>query len=266
MQALAYYEDLGDRLLVVNANTTKRNALSPDYYSALQSALELAAAESRITSVILHGEAGFFCAGGDLSLIATRRELPRPQRLQKIEDLHDVIRAIVACPKPVIAAVSGGAAGAGVSLAFACDFLVADEQAKFTVAYVKAGLVPDGGLTSTLSTQLPRALVMRMALLGEAIPARQLNESGAILQLSSEGKALEAAHELADKLSNGASATQGVIKGLVNRAQSSTLEEQMDAERDAMVDAVVTAEASEGINAFLEKRAPDFKRLRAVPA
>jgi len=262
MDPLAYCEDLGDRLVVVNANITKRNALSPDYYRVILEALELASANARITSVILRGEGGFFCAGGDLGLIAARRELPRIERLRKIEDLHDVVRAILVCPKPVIAAVSGGAAGAGVSLAFACDFLVADEEAKFTVAYVKAGLVPDGGLTSTLTAQLPRALLMRMALLAEPVLARQLYDLGAITQITALGETLDAAHALADKLASGSSATQGVIKALINRAQNTTLTEQMDAERDAMADAVVTPDAIEGISAFLEKRNPDFRQLR----
>ena len=261
MDAIAYCEDLGDRLVVVNANTTKRNALSPEYYRVVQEAMAMATRESRISSVILRGEGGFFCAGGDLAMIATRLDTPRAERLQKIEDLHVVIRAITTCPKPVIAAVNGGAAGAGVSIAFACDFLVADEESKFTIAYVKAGLIPDGGLTSTLSAQLPRALLMHMALLGEPVSARQLHASGAILQAVPQDTALEAAHALADKLAKGASATQGVIKGLINNAQGATLTEQMDAERDAMADAIASPEAAEGISAFLEKRPPDFKRL-----
>ena len=262
MGALACCEDLGDRLVVVNTNTTKRNALSAEFYRVLEDALDVAAGTARITSVIIRGEGGFFCAGGDLAMMATRRDLPRADRLQRIEDLHVVIRAIMECPKPVIAAVSGGAAGAGVSLAFACDFLVADEEAKFTVAYVKAGLVPDGGLTSTLSAHLPRALLMHMALLGEPISARELYASGAFLQAVPEDTALEAAHALADRLAKGASATQGVIKALVNRSQGATLAEQMNAERDAMADAIASPEAAEGIRAFLEKRSPDFKRLR----
>ena len=262
MDALAYYDDLGDRLVVVNNNTTKRNALSTDYYRVLKDALDVAAKTSRIDAVVLRGAGGFFCAGGDLAMIATRRDMPRAERLQKIEDLHVVIRAILNCPKPVIAAVDGGAAGAGVSIAFACDFLIADEEATFTIAYVKAGLVPDGGLTSTLSAQLPRALLMHMALLAEPMSARQLHTAGAILQAVPQGTALEAAHTLADRLASGASATQGVIKALINRAQGSTLAAQMDAERNAMADAIASPEAAEGIAAFLEKRTPQFKKLR----
>ena len=265
MKPLAYCEDLGDRLLVVNANARKRNVLSTDFYRVLQEALALAAAQSRITSVIIHGEGNYFCAGGNLGLLSERRTLPRPERLRKIEDLHDVVRAILECPKPVIAAVAGGAAGAGVSLAFACDFLVADEEARFTIAYVKAGLVPDGGLTSTLSAHLPRAVVMQMALLGEPVTAQHLHTLGAIATIVPSGEVIDAAHGIADKLANGPSATQGVIKALVNQGSNTTLAQQMDAERDAMADAVVSPEAVEGMSAFLEKRLPDFKQLRDQP-
>lgn len=262
MEPLAYCEDRGDRLVVVNANTAKRNTLTPEYYRVLGDALDLATRESRITSVLLRGDGGFFCAGGDLRMLATRRELPRAERLGKIEDLHDLIRSIMACPKPVIAAIEGGAAGAGVSLAFACDLMVADADAKFTVAYVKAGLVPDGGLTSTLSAHLPRAMLMRMALLGEPVSARHLHTLGAISQIVAPGEVIATAEALAEALACGPSATHGVIKTLVNSARSNRLVEQMNDERDAMADAVAATEAAEGISAFLAKRAPDFKALR----
>lgn len=262
MKPLAYCEDLGDRLVVVNANASKRNALSPEYYSVLLDALELAGAQSRITSVVLRSDGGFFCSGGDLTLLASRRDLPLDQRLRKVEDLHDVIRAVMDCPKPVIAAVEGGAAGAGMSLAFACDFIVAEREAKFTVAYVKAGLVPDGGLTSLLSASLPRAMLMQMALLGQPVLATRLFELGALSQLVEKGEMVAAVTALGDQLSIGASVTQGAIKKLVNTAQKAPVREQMDAERDAMARAVAAPEAEEGIRAILGKRAPDFKAVR----
>ncbi len=265
MDPLAYYEDRGDRLVVVNANTAKRNALSPDYYRVMHKAMALAAAEARIACVILHGAEGFFCSGGDLGMLASRREASHDLRLSKIEDLHDVIRAIMACPKPVIAAIEGGAAGAGVSVAFACDMIVAAEDATFTVAYVKAGLVPDGGLTGTVAAHIPRAMLMRMALLGEPVSAQRLHEIGALSECTPPGEALTAAHRLGDALARGPMTAQGAIKALVIPAYTRPLPKQMDAERDAMAQAIGAPEAGEGIGAFLEKRRPDFQRLRGKP-
>jgi len=262
MTPLARIEDLGDRLVVINANTSRRNALSPDYYVVLGEALALAAREPRITSVLLRGDGGFFCAGGDLNLLAQRRTQAREERLAAIEALHALVRAIVGCPKPVIAVVEGGAAGAGVSLAFACDLLVAEAEARFTVAYVKAGLVPDGGLTRTLLERLPAPFAARMALLGEAVPARRLHELGAINEVCETGDAFTAATRIADALARGPSRTQGAIKGLLRTAAGGSLDEQLDHEREALADAVAADEAQEGIAAFLEKRTPDFVRRR----
>jgi len=263
MKPLAYCKDLGDRLIVVNANTAKRNALTPEFYGVLAEALELASNTARITSVILRSESGFFCAGGNLGALATRRDLTRDQRQEKIDQLHDLIRAIIACPKPVIAAVEGGAAGAGVSIVLACDLIVAAEDAKFTIAYVKAGLTPDGGLTKTLAAHLPRATLMRLALLGEPIPAQRLYALGAISEIAKPGHVIAAATDLAEALALGPSATHGTIKALLNTAPGNSLATQLDAERDAMADAVMKAEAEEGIRAFLDKRPPDFKTLRS---
>ena len=259
--SLAHIEDLGDRLVVVNANTARRNALSDEFYTVLADALNLAG-EPRITSVTLWGE-GFFCSGGDLNMLATRRDLPEDQRKARIEALHDLVRAIRACPKPVIAAVEGGAAGAGASIAFACDFIVAAKGSKFTAAYVKAGLVPDGGLSASLSALLPRAFVSQMLILGEPVLAERLVELAAINIVAEPGEARAEAMVLADRVAQGPTETQGKIKAMIGTAPDSSFEAQLNVERDAMAAAVVAPEAEEGINSFLNKRQPDFTKLRS---
>ncbi|SIS64956.1 Enoyl-CoA hydratase [Roseivivax lentus] len=257
--SLAYLEERGDRLVVVNDNAAKRNALSPDLYATLAEAAARAE-DPRITSVTLWGKGGFFCAGGDLTMLATRRDLPEDARKARIEELHRLIRAIRASPVPWIAAVEGGAAGAGASFAFACDFVLAARGARFTAAYVKAGLTPDGGLTSTLSERLPRALVSEMLLLGTPVPAERLAELGAINGLTAEGGSLAAAMDLADCIAAGPAATQSRIKRLI-ASTDQPFADQLDAERDAMAAAVAAPEAAEGIGAFLDKRRPDFTKL-----
>lgn len=258
---LAFIEDLGDRLVVVNANNSRRNALSDDFYAVAMEALELAA-EPRITSVTLWGE-GFFCAGGDLNLLAKRSGLNLDERKGRIDALHDIIRGIRACPKPVIAAVEAGAAGAGASIAFACDLIVATEGAKFTAAYVKAGLVPDAGLSASLTSLLPRALVSEMMLLGGPISAERLVNLGAINAVVPLGQSRPTAMELADRFSNGPSIAQGRIKAMIGAALDNSFDDQLDFERDEMAVAIVAPEAQEGINAFLNKRQPDFTKLRS---
>ncbi|MFZ7092447.1 oxepin-CoA hydrolase, alternative type [Primorskyibacter sp. 2E233] len=257
---LAHVEDLGDRLVVVNANNARRNALSDEYYEALGDALRLAE-QPRITSVTLWGD-GFFCSGGDLNVLATRRDLPQDQRIARIEALHDLIRGIKSCPKPVIAAVEGGAAGAGASIAFACDFIVAARGAGFTAAYVKAGLVPDGGLSASLSSLVPRALVSQMLLLGETVSAERLAELGGINAIAEPSDVRATAMTLADRIAKGPMQAQGRIKALIASAQDAGFTTQLDHERNAMAEAVIAPEAEEGINAFLNKRRPDFTKLR----
>ncbi|PJE34463.1 enoyl-CoA hydratase [Pseudooceanicola lipolyticus] len=257
--SLARVDDLGDRLVVVNLNSTRRGALTPDLYQAILDAVRLAA-EPRFRSVILTSEGGFFCAGGDLNVLATRRDLSPAERRGKIDQLHGLIRAIRACPVPVIASVEGGAAGAGASLALVCDMIVAAAGAKFTASYVRAGLVPDGGLTSALSRMLPRQLAMEMCLLARPITAERLAQLGVINAAVPAGTALEEAQALADELARGPREAQGVIRELVANAYETSEEAQLDAERDAMALAQGGPEAAEGIAAFLEKRKPTFTR------
>ena len=141
----------GAVLVLSNNNPAARNALSPAFYAALTEALAQAEADPTVGAIVLTGEGGHFCAGGDLRQLAKRRELPIEERRAKLEGLHDLIRAVRDCRKPVIAAVEGAAAGAGLSLALACDMLVAARNAVFSVAYVKVGLTPDGGATAFLA-------------------------------------------------------------------------------------------------------------------
>ncbi len=254
---LARMDDRGDRAVVVNLNVDRRGALSPDLYAAIRDALVLAE-EPRIRAVILTSEGGFFCAGGDLNMLIERRTLSEEDRRDKVDDLHDLVRGIRACPVPVIAAVEGGAAGAGASLALACDLIVAAEGAKFTAAYVKAGLVPDAGLTSALARLLPRPLAMEMCLLARPVSAERMLALGAINGVVAPGDVDGAAHALADALAQGPRDAQAVIRGLVAQAYESSEREQLDAERNAMAAAAGGPEAAEGIAAFLEKRKPEF--------
>ena len=256
---LARIDDRGDRLVVVNMNASRRGALSPDLYSAINEAT-WQATEKRIRAVILTSEGGFFCAGGDLNTLIERRKLTEPERRDKIDGLHGVIRAIRACPVPVIAAVEGGAAGAGVSLAMACDLIVASAGAKFTAAYVKAGLVPDGGLTAAFARTLPRPLAMEMCLLARPVTAERMAQLGVVNAVVPAGSTEAEANALADALAAGPPLAQSAIRALVNQAYDTTEAEQLDRERDAMAIAQGGDEAGEGISAFLEKRKADFSK------
>jgi len=248
--------------ILVNSNPAARNAITPALYDALPAALNEAAADPAIGAIVFAGDGDFFCAGGDLRQLATRRALPVEGRLEKIGRLHDLIRALRACPKPVIAAVEGGAAGAGMSMALACDMLVAAENAFFTMAYVKVGLSPDGGATAFLSEFLPRQQMMELCLLGERIPAERLHALGAVNRLVGRGAAVAEAVQLAERIAQGPANAAARIKHLCEHAGHASLDAQLDLEAQLMAQSQGDDEAQEGIKAFFEKRTPDFAALR----
>ena len=254
----------GHVLILSNNNVAARNALSPEFYAAVTTALADAAADASIGAVILTGEGGHFCAGGDLRQLAKRRELPVAQRREKLEGLHDLIRAVRDCPKPVIAAVEGAAAGAGLSLALACDMLVAAKNSVFSVAHVKVGLTPDGGATAFLSEFVSRQVLTELCLTGERISGERMHALGPVNRLAEPGQALEQAMVLAQQIAQGPELANARIKDLCRQAPRNTLEQQLELEAQYMVQSQETEESREGIAAFLEKRAANFRQSAAA--
>lgn len=258
--ARAHVEDCGDHLRVTLSNPGRRNALAPSMYVSLCDALDRAGAEDRLGAVVLTGADGYFCAGGDLNALATRAAMSRDDRRALIEDLHATIRAIRACPRPVIAAVEGGAAGAGLSIALACDLLVAAEDASFAAAYVRVGLVPDGGLTASLARRVPAGFAARMCLTGDPVSAATLAGMGVVTDLVAPGQALARAAGLAARMAQGPAAAQGTIKRLLAAARDGGFDAQLDREAEAMADALAEPEAAAGLKARLNRAGPDFGR------
>ena len=212
-----------------------------------------------IRSVIITGEGSMFCAGGNLQrLQANRRESPAVQA-ESIEGLHNWIEAIRTYPKPVIAAVEGAAAGAGFSLALACDFVVAAENAVFVMSYSTVALSPDGGGSWSLARALPRALTSELLMCGERISAQRLHDLGLVNRVSAAGNALTVALHLSEQLNARAPNALASIKELINESPTSTLSQQLASERDHFVVNLHHANGAEGIEAFLQKRTPQYR-------
>lgn len=252
----------GAVLILSNNNPAARNALTVGYYDALTIAMREAACDPTVGAIVLTGEGGHFCSGGDLRRLAKSRELSQAQRRVRLEGLHDLIRAVRDCPKPVLAAVEGAAAGAGLSLALACDMLVSAKNAVFSVAYVKVGLTPDGGATAFLAEFVSRQVLTELCLTGERISGERMHALGAVNRLTEPGDALAQALLMAGQLAAGPDQAMASIKSLCRNAYSQTLEEQLEQEAQCMVLAQESDESQEGIGAFLEKRKADFVRLR----
>ncbi|MDO8654690.1 MAG: enoyl-CoA hydratase [Undibacterium sp.] len=248
--------------ILVNNNPAARNAITMGLYTGLPKALAEAQADPEVGAIVLTGAGDFFCSGGDLKQLATRRELSLVQRREKLEGLHTLIRAIRNCNKPVIAAVEGGAAGAGLSIALACDMLVAARDAFFSVAYVKVGLTPDGGVTAFLAEFVSRQILTELCLTGDRISGERLHAMGAVNRLTDKGAALTEAIALATRLTTGPARASARIKNLCQHAYGADLEAQMELEAQHMVESQGDDEAAEGIAAFLTKRAANFVALR----
>ena len=249
----------GGTLILTLSDPKFKNALGPDIYAAGIEALSAAETNNEIRSVVITGEAGMFCAGGNLlRLQANRREPPEVQA-QSIEGLHNWIDAIRTYPKPVIAAVEGAAAGAGFSLALACDLIVAAESAFFVMSYSKVALSPDGGGSWSVAHALPRALASELLMCGERISAQRLHGLGLVNRLAPAGSALGEALRLAASLNALAPNALASIKELINEASTSTLSQQMDSERNHFVRNLYHANGGEGIDAFMQKRTPRYR-------
>jgi enoyl-CoA hydratase/carnithine racemase len=248
----------GGTMVLTISNPEHRNALGPEIYAAGVEALNVAETHPEVRSVVITGEGGVFCAGGNLQRLQANRQQRPELQAQSIEGLHDWIETIRSFPKPVIAAVEGPAAGAGFSLALACDFIVAASNAVFVMAYSNVALSPDGGATWSLVRSLPRQLASELLIGGERIGAERLHAMGVVNQLAPEGGALAQALTLAGGLNAKAPNAIASIKELINEAASASLHEQLGAERDHFVRNLHHVNAGIGIGAFLAKDKPRY--------
>ena len=248
----------GRTMVLTISNPDHRNALGPEIYAAGVEALNAADSNPEVGSVVITGAGSTFCAGGNLQRLLENRQKPREVQAQSIEGLHGWIEAIRTFPKPVIAAVEGAAAGAGFSLALACDFIVAADDAVFVMSYSNVALSPDGGASWSLAHALPRQLATELLMCGQRIGANRLHELGVVNRLAPRGEALHAALALADQLGERAPNVLASIKELVNEAPAASLARQLAGERDQFVRNLHHPNAGIGIAAFLARRKPGY--------
>ena len=248
----------GQTMVLTLSNPEHRNALGPEMYAAGVEALNAAETNPDIRSVILTGEGSVFSAGGNLQRQQNNRQKPPEFQAQSIEGLHSWIEAIRTFPKPVIAAVEGPAAGAGFSLALACDLIVSAVNSVFVMAYSSIALSPDGGGSWSLSRLMPRQLATELLMCGERIGAERLHQMGIVNRLTEPGHALEQALQWAAQLNERAPNALSSVKELLAEADVSTLNAQLARERDHFVKNLHHANAGIGIAAFLNKEKPKY--------
>ncbi len=246
----------GQTLILTLSNPGFHNALEPQMYAAGVEAFNAAESNPEVRTIVIVGADGDFSAGGNVHKLQARRDQAPDLMAQQLQGLHHWIEAIRTCPKPVIAAVEGAAAGAGFSLALACDFIVSARNAKFVMAYSNIALSPDAGASWHLSRALPRQTATELLMLGGRASAQRLHELGLINLLCEPDQALAQAMALAGQLNTRAPNALASIKELLNDAANASLAQQLDSECDHLVKNLHHANAGRAIDAFLSKTRP----------
>jgi len=249
----------GDAVAVLSIDRPDQmNALDDALLRRLPQALREVARDSATRAVVLTGRGRAFSAGGDLDDLGPRLSSGVEAARQLMVTYHEAVRAIQEVDVPVVAAVDGACAGAGVSLAAACDVVVAGRSVRFTPAFTKVGLVPDlGALHFWLEALGPR-LAKELAMLGEPMPAETARTHGLVNHVVEDGAALDTALDVAERLAAGPSASFAMIKSIVNGASSRAREEVMALEAFAQAAAFRTSEFDDGVRAFRERRPAVF--------
>ena len=230
------------------------NAFAGDMAATLAAHLAEAGADPGIRAVLLNGAGRGFCAGQDLADVAPGQDLGDTLETR----FNPVIRAIRTLPKPVVCAVHGNAAGAGANLAFACDIVLAGASARFLQAFIRIGLIPDAGGTWLLPRLAGDARARGTAMLGEPLQATQAEAWGLIWRTVPDDDLLPEATRTAHTLAALPTEAMRLIKQAFAAASTNTLDQQLDLERDLQREAGFTPDFQEGVQAFIEKRAPSF--------
>jgi 2-(1,2-epoxy-1,2-dihydrophenyl)acetyl-CoA isomerase len=236
------------------------NALNPPTMRALRNGIDAAGRDPQIGAIILTGVGRAFCAGADLKDVSARLGAGETDVGKDLrENYVPLTKSIRSCPKPVIAALNGTAAGAGLSLALACDLRIAAAGAHLIVAFVRVGLVPDAGSLFFLTRMLGLSKATELALTGDPLPVEEARQLGLVVAVVPADQVMTVAMEHARRLAEGPRQTHALIKRGLERALDLDLERVMELESQLQTLAARTPDAQEAIRAFIEKRKPAFR-------
>jgi 2-(1,2-epoxy-1,2-dihydrophenyl)acetyl-CoA isomerase len=249
----------GYRVVTFN-RPDKLNAFTAEMNRQLQAALDAADRDASCRALLITAAGRGFTAGQDLSAIRLGDAgASGPDTRTTLETLYNpIVRRIASLRMPVVAAVNGIAAGAGLNLALGCDVVLAARSAKFLQPFVKIGLVPDAGGTWYLPRLVGMPRAKALAILGETITAEEAERFGMIWKVVEDAALQDEAVALTRRLAAAPTRAIAAIKRTLAAAETNTLDQQLDLERDVQVSLAGTPDNLEGIKAFLEKRAPKF--------
>ena len=252
-----HVETRGAVALVTLNRPDNANTLNLQLAMDLLAAAMTCARNPAVRAVVLTGAGRNFCFGGDLRSIATRDGAEDDYLRELTGYLHAAISQFVRMDPPVIAAVNGTAAGAGVGLVAMADLAICGKSSTFNLAYTNVGLTPDGGTSFLLPRAIGAKRTMELLLLNRPLSADEALDWGLVNEVSADDRPLERAHAVAEQLARGATRAFGRTKRLIAHSLGA-LESHMVLESETIASQAVSPEGAEGIRAFLEKRKPSF--------
>jgi 2-(1,2-epoxy-1,2-dihydrophenyl)acetyl-CoA isomerase len=249
-----------DRVAIIRFNRPEAaNGMSSELTTELAQAAQQVADDDELKAVILTGEGRFFSAGGDINAMASATHGAGVEVGLIAGQLHKALTLFAEMSIPLICAVNGTAAGAGFSTAVAGDLVIAAQSAKFTMAYSKVGLSPDG----SASYYLPRLIGLRktqeLMYTNRVLSAVEALEWGLVSKVVEDADLMSTALEFAAQFVNGSKSSNASIKSLLHAAYSNSLQQQLDLEADHIARNAESDDGQEGVSAFIAKRAPRFK-------
>jgi len=254
-------EERDGAVLTLRLNRPERlNALNVELSRALEDALKRAAPDDSIRVITLTGSGRGFCAGGDLAVLRDARSRNAGRELEGLlRSGKEIAMAICTMPKPVIGAVNGPAAGAGMNLALACDLRIASDQASFGETFTRVGLFPDFGGTYFLPRIVGAAKAAELFYTAEMISATEAERLGVVNRVVPQEKFAEEVKRFAARLAVGPPMAIRAIKHALFGAERQELEHALDAEIQQQVECFLSADCAEGLDAFFAKREPQFR-------
>ncbi len=257
-EPLVHVEMASDHVALLTLNMPKiRNALTAEMRNQLRAALAKLAADESVHALVIAGAEGNFCAGGD---VRTMGETDAGKIRARMTEVAETAEAVARFPKPVIAAVAGHAAGAGVSLACLCDMIVAEEPAQFTFSFLRLALGPDWGLSWSLPRRVGPTRARGLILSRGAIDAQEAQRIGLVDRLAPAGSARDRAVAAAREMCNGPREASASVKTMLSDLDG--LRAALAAETAMQLARFPAWEHQEGAAAFREKRAPDYTKTR----
>lgn len=237
----------------------KLNSFTAAMHEELRNALDTIAADPAMRVLLLTAAGRAFCAGQDLSDRVTTPGDEAPDLGETVErDWNPLVRRLVSMPFPTVCAVNGTAAGAGVSIALACDIVIAAQSAKFIQSFAKIGLIPDTGGTWILPRLVGQARALGLALTGEALSASRAAEWGLIWKCVADAELAAESDRLIEWFAHAPTRGLAATRRLMRESWDRTLDQELDLQRDTMRELGRTEDYREGVTAFVQKRAAVF--------